>query len=203
MGWLIAAGVLVIICLLPLSIRIGYDADGASIYVYIGPVRVVAFPKQKSVQKGKKEKQKSNRSSSAEKKGTARNNEKGGKLTDFLPLLEVVLELLSELRRRLVIKDLEFKLVLTGEDPCDLSINYGRAWSAIGNIFPLIERYFILKKRNIDVSCDYISDESYVFVRVVLSITIGRLLLITIFHGSHALKQYIKIINKRKGGANT
>lgn len=197
MGWLIAATILVALCLLPIRILASYDAAGAKLGVGIGPVRVDVFPHNKETKKKAA-------TSSTKKKANGKTNEKnGGNLTDFLPLLEVALELVAELRRRLVVKYLEFKLVMTADDPCDLSINYGRAWAAVGNILPVLERFFVLRKRDIDISCDYMSDNSSVYASVILSISLGRLLLITLMHGSRALKIYTNIINKRKGGANT
>lgn len=197
MGWLIAAAILVALCLLPIRILASYDAVGAKLGVGIGPVRIDVFPQKRATKKKPA-------TSSAKKKTSDKATEKnGGNLTDFLPLLEVVLELVSELHRRLVVKYLEFKLVMTADDPCDLSINYGRAWAAVGNILPVLERFFVLKKRDIDISCDYMSDNSSVYVNIILSISFGRLLLITLMHGSRALKIYTNIINKRKGGANT
>ena len=108
--------------------------------------------------------------------------------------------LVAELRRRIVVTDLYLKIRMTGDDPCDLSIQYGRTWAALGNLVPHLDRLFVIKKRNFDIQCDYTSDDSSVFAHAVLRITLGRLLWITIFHGSHILKQYFKIYNKRKGG---
>ena len=44
---------------------------------------------------------------------------------------------------------MRLKVVLAGGDPCDLSLNYGRAWIALGNIMPHLERYFVIKKRTL------------------------------------------------------
>ena len=198
MGWVIALAVLLILLLLPIRILLSYDYEGAHVLLGIGPAKLAIFPRTKSP--GKKDKAEA--SNSTKKQNTSGGN-KGGKLADFLPLLEVVLEFISELRKRIVVTDLEFKLILTNSDPCDLSINYGRAWAIVGNVLPFLERFFNLKKRDINISCDYLSNESVVYVRMVLSITFGRLLLITLLHGGRALKLYFKIINKSKGGAKT
>lgn len=198
MGWLIAAAVLLALGLMPISIRLAYDVSGARVSLGIGPVRIPVYPKEKSEGTISSKQQKTNaKKQSKEDKKTG-----DGKLSDFLPLLEKVLIFVIELRRRLVIKDLQLKIRMAGDDPSDLSIQYGRAWIALGNLIPQLERLFILKKRDIDLSCDYTSNESYVFARAVICISLGRLLWIAIFHGRHVLKQYLKIYNERKGGTD-
>lgn len=197
MGWLIAAVLLLTIILLPISIRLAYDVAGARVLLGIGPIRIPIYPRTKLKKSGK------NKVTKPTAKDQSRNRDnQGGKLSDFMPLLEKILLLVAELRHRLVVTDLELKIRMTGDDPCDLSIQYGRAWAALGNLIPHLERLFVLKKRNLDISCDYTSDESYVFAHAVLRISFGRLLWIAVFHGRHVLKQYIKIYNQRKGGSN-
>lgn len=196
MGWLIAAALLIALCFLPVCINITYDASGPYISLSIGFISIPIFPSKK---RNASQKNSNNRTEEGTKKGKDKNP---GSLMEFMPLLESILDLLSELRRRLVIKDLELRVIMADDDPCDLSINYGRAWAALGNFFPLLERFFILKKRKLDINCDFMADESSIFVRAVLSITLLRLLLITLFHGRHTIMRYIKIMNTRKGGAD-
>ena len=93
--------------------------------------------------------------------------------------------------------------MLAGEDPADLAENYGRAWAAIGNLWPRLERYFVIKKRNIDVQCDFTAEETTLFLRAQITITVGRLLRVTGWHGLRAAARLIKIMNQRKGGATT
>ena len=72
-------------------------------------------------------------------------------VTDFLPLVKVVLQFLDGFRRKLRVNVLELKVVLAADDPCDLAVNYGRAWAAVGNLMPSLERVFVIQKRNIEV----------------------------------------------------
>jgi len=197
MGWLIAAALLIFICLLPISIHFFYDAAGARVLLGIGPIRISVYPRRKSPRNKKK-----TDTVQTGKKSQKPTENKGGKLSDFLPLTETILELVTELQRRLVITDLQLKICMTGDDPCDLSVQYGRTWAAIGNLVPQLERLFILKKRSFDISCDYTSDSSYVLAKVILKITLCRLLWIAIFHGRHVLKRYVQIYNIRKGGTD-
>ena len=96
---------------------------------------------------------------------------------------------------------LELKLILAGGDPCDLAVNYGRAWAAVGNLMPQLERLFVIKKRDVEVECDFTASETLVIARLDLTITLGRLLGLAIVYGIRALREFLKLQKKRKGGA--
>lgn len=125
----------------------------------------------------------------------------GGPITDFLPLVKTALDMLGAFRRRLRLNVLEVKVVLGGGDPCDLGLNYGRAWAAIGNLQPQLEKIFVIKKRKIDVECDFCADQTKITARLDLTITLGRILATVVVYGIRALIQFLKINKKRKGGA--
>ena len=127
---------------------------------------------------------------------------KGGPITDFLPLVKTALDMLGAFRRRLRVNMLELKLVMAGGDPCDLAVNYGRAWAAVGNLMPRLERVFVIKKRNIEVQCDFEAAKTLVIARLDLTITLGRLLATAVVYGVKALIEFLKIKNKRKGGVS-
>ena len=198
MGWLITLGVLTFLAILPLGVRAGYNSSGVTVYLLIGPFRFLLYPgnSKSKKQKGKKEEVKTG--SSGEKK---QQEESGGSLKDFMPLAKMLLDFLQDLRRKLRVKYLGLKVILAGGDPCDLALNYGRAWAALGNLMPQLERIFVIKKRDLEVECDFTSDETTVLGRVDMTIPLGRLLLLVTVYGVRLLKQYTKIMNQRKGGA--
>ena len=126
----------------------------------------------------------------------------GGPITDFLPLVKIVLDMLGAFRHRLRLNMLELKLVMAADDPCDLAVNYGRAWAAVGNLMPRLERVFVIKKRNIEVECDFEASQTLVTARLDLTITLGRIIATAVVYGVKALVEFMKIKNKRKGGAS-
>ena len=81
-------------------------------------------------------------------------------------------------------------------------MNYGRAWAAVGNLMPRLERLFVIKKRNIEVQCDFETTQTLAVARLDLTITLGRLLATVVVYGVKALVEFLKIKNKRKGGAS-
>jgi hypothetical protein len=96
---------------------------------------------------------------------------------------------------------LELKLIMAADDPCDLAVNYGRAWAAVGNLLPQLERIFVIKKRDIEVECDFTASQTLVIARLDISITLGRLLSAVVVFAVRALIEFLKIKKKRKGGA--
>ena len=198
MGWLIALGVLILLAILPLGVAARYDSNGPLVKLIAGPVRLTLYPgkkKEKSSKPAKKEKK------TTAKPGSAGKKKKGGNYSDFLPLLHLILDFLDALRWKLRVNRLELKLIMAADDPCDLAVNYGKAWAALGNLMPLLESHLVIKKRDLEVECDFTSDTTVIFARVDLSITLGRILSLGVVHGVRILRQYFKIVKMRKGGA--
>lgn len=205
MGWLIALGVIVALALLPLGLSLRYDDNGFQMYAISGLIRIPLSGKQKDKggkKKKKKEKKGKNKNKTGKSSAGSPKKKKGGSLTDFLPIAQVVLTALDDLRRKLRIRRLEMKLVMAADDPCDLAVNYGRAWVALGNLIPRLERYFVIRKRDLEVECDFEASKTLITARLDLTITIGRLLYIVLFHGLRAVKEFINLKNLRKGGAS-
>lgn len=216
MGWLVTLGILILLAILPLGVSVKYNAEGPLVRLILGPVKLTVFPRKKKEKPDKKEKvPKEKPQKKAEPKvkqigaekpaqpeKTEEKKEQGGSLLDFLPLVKELFRFLGDFRRKLRLDVLELKLILAGDDPCDLAVNYGRAWAAVGNLMPKLEQWFVIKKRDVEVECDFTAEETKVIARLDLTITLGRLVAAVCRFGFRALKEFIKINNKRKGGAN-
>ena len=215
MGWLIALGIIFLLAVLPIGVRIRYDSEGILIRVIAGPVKITVFPLPGKKKKDKKKKpKKKTKEAAAEEENLPKppqppkppkekkpKEEKGGSLMDFLPLVKVALDFLGDFRRKLRLDNLYLRLILAGSDPCDLAVNYGRAWAALGNLLPQLEKWFVIKKRDIEVECDFEASEILVIARLDLTITLGRLLAAALKFAVRALIEYLKLKKKRKGGA--
>ena len=210
MGWIITLGILVLLAILPLGAAVRYNADGVSLKVIAGPIRIPILPapkKDPDAEKAKKVKKKpeskKKTKSTSPKPQEEKKEEKGGPITDFLPLVKTALDLLNSFRKKLRINHLELTLIMAGDDPCDLAVNYGRANAAMGNLLPLLERCFVIKKRDIQVECDFTSSQTLIIARADITITLGWILGSVVFYGVRALKQFLKINKSRKGGASS
>ena len=213
MLWWITLGIVTLLAILPLGVRVLYDAEGAVVKIVLGPVKLTVFPRPKKEKKPKKEKPKK-----AEKKASSQDEnlpkppqppaqpkpvkkEKGGSLTDFIPFVKLALDFLGDFRRKLRMQELYLRLILASEDPADLAINYGKTWTAVGNFLPALDRWFVIKQKDVEVECDFTASETKVIARAEITITLGRLLALAAVYGFRGLKEFIVFRNKRKGGA--
>ena len=216
MGWLITFGILFLLAVLPLGVRIRFDSEGLLVKLILGPVKLTVFPMPK---KKKKEKTKPTQPEQEEPPEAApakaekplpeppqpppapKKPRQGGSLLDFLPLVKTALDLLGDFRRKLRIDDLYLRLILGSSDPCDLAVAYGKVWTAVGNLMPQLDRLFVIKKRDVEVECDFTASETTVIARADVTITLGRLLALAAVYGIRAVKEFLTIQKKRKGGA--
>ena len=199
MGWLIALGILILLGCMPLGVSAVYDAGGFVAKLLAGPVKIPLFPREKK-EKPKPAKEEESQAPVTQDKAQPA-EKKGGSFQEFLPLVKIATDFLGDLRRKLRVKRLEMKLCMAGGDPCDLGINYGRAWAAVGNLIPQLERLFVIKKRDVQVLCDFTQSQTTLYVRADITITLARFLCLVVRYGWRGYKEYKKIINKRKGGA--
>lgn len=209
-GWLIALSVLVLIAMLPVGGSIRYDASGAEAKLIIGPVKLLLYPRPKK-EKTQKETKKKPAPKQTEPEGPppgapvnpnpSPKEKEGGSLRDFLPLVEVGLDLLGSLRRKLRVNRLQLRLTMAGDDPCDLAVNYGRAQAAGAALMAQLERLFVIKRRDVQIQCDFTADEMKVLARLDLTITVGRMISLGVVYGIRALKTYWNIKKQREGGA--
>lgn len=202
MWWLIIPALILLLAITPIGVSLLYDSSGVRLDALIGPLRLHIFPAKKKAG-DKKKKPEKKKKASPQKTGQSKSaqTQKGGPITDFLPLAQLVLDFLEEFRRKLRITCIELNLVLGGGDPCDLAINYGKACAALGNVWPRLEEFFVIKKRDVKIQCDFEASQTLVTARLDLSITIGRILSMGVRHGIRVLKEFLNIMNKRKGGA--
>lgn len=214
MGWWITLGILFLLAILPLGVCVRYDAAGAFVAILAGPLRITLLPRKKKAKKQKKQKEPAakrqdtvaqaapkNPEPPKQEKKTNKEQKTGGSWTDFLPLVKELFRFLGNFRRKLRLNRLELKLIMAADDPCDLAVNYGRAWAAVGNLMPQLERFFVIQKRDVEVECDFTASKTLVIARLDITITLGRLLSAVAVFGVRALIQFLKIKKKRKGGA--
>lgn len=213
MGLWITLGILTGLAILPLGVRVCYDADGPLVKIVLGPIRFTVFPRPKKEPKEKKKPEETPDPKKTEEETLPkppqpppapkppREKKQGGSLTDFFPFVKLIFDFLGDFRRKLRMKELYLRLILASDDPCDLAVNYGKTWTAVGNLIPALERWFVIKKRDVEVECDFTASEVKVIARLEITITLGRLLSLVAVYACRGIKEFIVFRNKRKGGA--
>ena len=203
MGWLITLAILFLLTILPLGVSVIYDGGGPLVRILVGPVKVKVYPAKKKdpdAPRKQKKKKSSKKKDSGKKDSKSSEKKKGGPISDFYPFVTMVLDFLVDFRHKLRVNWLELKIIMAGGDPADLAINYGKAWAAVGNLWPRMETWFLIKKRDVEVECDFEGSETSVFARMDLTITFGRFLRLVLRYTIRALKEYLNFRKKRKGG---
>ena len=215
-GWLITFGILFLLAILPLGASVIYDQKGPVVRIIAGPVKFQVYPMKKKADSEKKEKQQPDpqkeaaaaeqkakqAQQKAQKKHYEDPDEKGGSILDFWPFVELGLDFLGDFRRKLRVNYLKLHMTMAGGDPCDLAVNYGRANAAMSALLAQLERLFVIKRRSVRIQCDFTAPKTTILARLDLTITLGRIIGLVVCYGIRALKTYLSIQKKRKGGAN-
>lgn len=193
MGWLIFLGILALLGCLPLGVRLNFDEGGFRAAVMIGRIPVRLYPVPKWLQNMTSKHQKKEQPPEPKPKIAKPQSQAqpGGGIRRFLPFVRLGLELLGDFRRKLRVNFLRLRLTLAGEDPCDLAVNYGRAWAALGNLMPRLERALVIRKRDVEIQCDFQAEETTVVFAMDLTMTLGRLLGLALGYGLRALKLFL------------
>lgn len=194
MGWLIALTAIVLLAFLPLGLRIRYDHDGLAVFLKIGFLRFPIYPSKKKNPE-KKQKEQSEDSEKSSPWG------KGGSIKDFRPILSVLLNFLKEIPKKITVKRLDVLVTLVGDDPCDLAQNYGKTCAAVSALEPQLERALNIKRKNIQIQCDFLESTPTVFILTDVTISFCRSISLLWRHGRHAVREYIHLKNKEEGGA--
>ena len=169
---------LVLIGCIPVGVDARYNAEGVFLAAKLGPIRLQFLPPEKAASQEKKP-----------------NPILSGGVDGILQLLDIVLDTLGDLRRKLRVNELTLYVRIGGsDDPAKAAMGYGRAWAAIGAITPSLERLFVIKKRDIRPALDYTISNTQVDAHLVTTITIGRSLALALRAGI----RFLKILNERK-----
>lgn len=198
MGWLVAFVVLCLLAFMPIGIDAVYNGGGAYAWLLVGPVRLTLYPRKTQNTNGKKSDQKRKKAGDNFESHVTKGKRSGGMLSELLSVVQIILDFLVDFKRKLRIRNLQFKVILAGEDPCNLAVNYGRTWALLGSLMPQLERHFVIKERNIEAACDFTADETLVNAKVVMSITLAGILSIGVYHGVRILRKYLKILKNSK-----
>ena len=170
---LILVALITIVIILPVGVRVRYQEDTLKMWYTIGPIRLLRYPDDDTSRKKRKKSKISVRTVLNEP--IKANRRYDNVIGDFWAELKTTLELFWFLRPKLRIQRLELKLHLAGDDPAAVALQYGGAWAAIGGLLPLLEEAFILKKRQLDVDCNFNGGATTLDAKLDITIGLGRL----------------------------
>lgn len=199
--WMIVLLVLAVLdfigCIL-VGVDVGFDGE-VLLAIKIGFIRVRILPSKPKKPKKQKKKQPAAKKPAQKPAAAPKKPLFSGDPKELRALLQLGVQTLGDLRRKLRVEVLTlFVYFGGGDDPAKNAIAYGRAWAVIGSITPLLDQLFVIQKRQIEPRFAPQEDKLRVEGRIVLTITIGRALAL----GIRAGLGFLRIVsNKKKGDA--
>ena len=199
--WMIVLLVLAVLdfigCIL-VGVDVGFDGE-LRLSLKIGFIRVRILPSKPKKPKKQKKKQPAAKKPAQKPAAAPKKPLFSGDPKELRALLQLGVQTLGDLRRKLRVELLTlFVYFGGGDDPAKNAIAYGRAWAVIGSITPLLDQLFVIQKRRIEPRFAPQEDKLRVEGRIVLTITIGRALAL----GIRAGLGFLRIVsNKKKGDA--
>lgn len=201
--------VILAILLLPVGAWVVFSGEGLTLYVEIGPLKIKVYPGKsqlsgketpKKQKKRKPKEQKKKTGEKPEEKAPAEKATLGAQLPFFRELLSRALSALGCLKRKLILRKLTLYLCVgcKGEDPAAAGLLYGKAWAVAGALTPVLENSFRIRKRDIQVFCNFLEEKTTVYAEGRIMFHVGDMLFIGLRHGVPILIALIQ--NKRKGG---
>ena len=158
---IIIAIIILPISLLRFGIVIEYSDAGIKAWARVGFLSFIIYPeKEHRLHKIRKMRKK------------ASYQIKPGSLNELLDIIPPIKEMLSRLKRKLLIKRLKINYIAANKDPYKTAMTYGSANAATSIIVPLLEEKFRIKKRDIKISADFESEELKIYVNIAISMAV-------------------------------
>lgn len=116
----------------------------------------------------------------------------GGLWCLFRDAVPLVCQAAGKLLHKLRIEDLTLHLTWACEDPADAAMGYGVGEAALRSVWPLLDRAFDIRKRDVGVAVDFTRTTPVIYVRALLSFTIGQMVSLGVIYGCKALVLFLR-----------
>jgi len=180
-----------LISLIRIGGRVRYGQAGLFAAALVGPFKIQLLPaKPKKAKKPKKEKKQRPRQADKHKKEPVEGQP--GTLSRVMKLLPVVGEFCGSLKRKIRIDDLELELIWGGSDPAAVALGYGRAYAALGMLWPIFDHNFKVKRHSFQIGLDYDKTQPMVELTAAVTLTVGQIMALGLRYGVKALIVWIK-----------
>lgn len=171
----IIAAVIILILITPVGVDAAFGGDGPfSLKIVIGPLRLPLLPpKPKKEKKPKKPKAKK-----AKKKPADGEKKPKPKLAlgDIFALAKIALAALGRFRRKLSLDMLTLHLIVGVPDPYDAVMQYNYLNTGLGVLWPLLNRAFNIRRRDVRTALDIGAEGLAAEGRVKATLRIGQVL---------------------------
>ena len=169
----IIAAVIILILITPVGADAAFGGDGPfSLKIVIGPLRLTLLPpKPKKEKKPKKPKEKKKKPADGENKPKPKLA-----LGDIFALAKIALAALGRFRRKLSLDVLTLHLIAGAPDPYDAVMQYNYLNTGLGVLWPLLNRAFNIRRRDVRTALDIGAEGLAAEGRVKATLRIGQIL---------------------------
>ena len=195
------AAVLVLLGQIRLGCSVEYSAQGPKVWVHAGILRLCVFPMKKkkpvdTSEKNKKTKKKQKKTPQTEPLSTTQ--KLGGALAYIQRLLPIVLQALSQFKKKLKVDVLRLEMISGAKDPADAAFRYGQASADLGALWYSMVEVLDIRDGYARVVPDFDADDMTVYLYGKLCIKLGQLLWIGIYFGLRGLMAFLAVRKQLK-----
>lgn len=158
-GWIFTAAALYLLLSMKAGVRLLWKSGTATLKIRIGMFRFSVSTREK-----RSDKRSGATASKAEISKKKRSVKKW--VSALLSNWREVLRLVARILRTPKLDLLRLHMTVGGSDAEICAMNYGRICGALSAGLPLVQRIFIVKKQDIDVSCDFSRQETDILAEV-------------------------------------
>ena len=127
----------------------------------------------------------------------------GGLWSLFRDAVPIVTGTAGKLLHKLRVEELTLHLTWAAEDPAEAALGYGAGEAALATVWPMLERTFDIRRRDVGIAVDFTRAKPVIYVRALLSFTVGQLVCLGLIYGCKALGLLLRHKPKRKASAET
>ncbi len=217
---LIVLAVLVLIGFIRFGGTVEYSSEGLTVLVKIlcfnikvlprpekTPEQQAADEEKKKKNEEKKKKAEEKRKAKAEKKAQKKKKQpeedkkpkKGGSLQLILKMIPAGLETLGDLKNVLRFDELYVRYTIAGQpDPAGAARQYGMICAGGGAVTALLENNLRIRRREVSAWVDFTTTEALVYVRLTITLSVGRVVCFAVKAGIKFLRIYLADRQEKK-----
>ncbi len=157
---------LALLLFIKISLHASYGEKGLSVHSDILWFKIKLLPKRKKAKKQKS----------------------AASLKNRLEILKVILKTLDKLRHIIVFDRVRIKYIAADADPYNTVCEYNAVNAFIGAAIPLVENYFGVKEKDIEIDADMCRERSELEFEIKLSLRVYQILQLGLSSGTEAIK---------------
>ncbi len=149
--------------------------------------------------KAKEEKRKAKAEKKKKQPEEDKKPKKGGSLQLILKMIPAALETLGDLKNVLRFDELYVRYTIAGQpDPAGAARQYGMICAGGGAVTALLENNLRIRRREVSAWVDFTTTEALVYVRLTITMSVGRLLRFVVAAGIKFLRIYLADRQEKK-----